>query len=283
MKCVDCLHYDMCPDKDIKNPAYPTETFADLNNIEKTCVHFKDADRYMELACKVGEYAYRVVSSDYESMRVGKYKIVPILMHDQYEIVKMMKEAEDWRKGSKPQIGWVFFREKDAITKCKEINDRDKHLIWTNKDINYDEAEMRDEYPDATPEELYQHAIEENLEMLEDEKENLNIEVPEGKIIVCFATLGLWDGPTKGVMKVGPNIKDCLTANGCDIVEWYVHAYDFYCDASHHDGVNSYQYRIMNEDEWEDLKAEFSEDDFERLMKEYTHSMGKMISDVYGW
>ena len=98
MKCVDCLHYDMCPDKDIKNPAYPTETFADLNNIEKTCVHFKDADRYMELACKVGEYAYRVVSSDYESMRVGKYKIVPILMHDQYEIVKMMKEAEDWRK-----------------------------------------------------------------------------------------------------------------------------------------------------------------------------------------
>lgn len=116
-------------------------------------------------------------------------------------------------------------------------NKENKHTIWSS-DINLEDWKdfLQEEYPDSSEDEYYELVAELNSEYLEDERMNLNINVPDE--IICIADLGLWNGRRSGYkMMKTKNIADCLYSD-CDYVDWYCDEYgDFRCDASHHDGT----------------------------------------------
>ena len=156
-----------------------------------------------------------------------------------------------------------------------------RRVIWTNDD--YDEwcdamsNEITDE--EITPE-YYAFCCE---TYLSDEICNLDVEV-DG-YIVCFASLGLWNGRRNGAKLVGTNVKEILYDNNCDLITWYCDVYNVRCDASHHDGRNHYLYRVVDTKE----KAErlinkiafedMSEEEFRRATK----SLRPYVAKVYGW
>ena len=83
-----------------------------------------------------------------------------------------------------------------------------------------------------------------NGEYLEDERSNLNVQLP-GPILV-IGDLGLWYGRRMGYKEIpSGNICDCLYAGRDDLYStWYVDKLgDMRCDAVHHDGTNHYLYR----------------------------------------
>ena len=166
---------------------------------------------------------------------------------------------------------------------------RDKHIVWS--DINLDIDKWRDdllaEYPAASENELITKMYEINNDYLDDERANLNIQLP--REIIAIADLGRWNGRFSGykVIESG-NIKDCLYSD-CDMNEWYVDKNgDFRCNAIHHDGTNYYLYRTFK-DGITDYQIENFKDkiyngkatwaDITRI----TRRLGDEIGKVYGW
>lgn len=121
-----------------------------------------------------------------------------------------------------------------------------KHIIWSNYDLDYEDwrADLEAEYPDLSEEERISRMYEINGEYLEDERSNLNVQLP-GPILV-IGDLGLWYGRRMGYKEIpSGNICDCLYAGRDDLYStWYVDKLgDMRCDAVHHDGTNHYLYR----------------------------------------
>ena len=116
MTCKDCIHYEAHSHFD------PLFGFND-ENVEKYCPVFKDKSKYIELPCKVGDYAYRVAPPNEDSKQGEGYKIIPICMSSVLNIVKAMKEQHDWETITRPQIGWLFFYKAEAEAKLKELNE----------------------------------------------------------------------------------------------------------------------------------------------------------------
>lgn len=117
MMCKDCVHFEVCA-----NVYCEVTAETEIKNINGNgCYYFKDKLKYIELPCKVGDTAYRVVSTDYDAYPVGEYIIVPIIMRNVFQIVEMMKEREDWEKQTTPQIGWVYFTKSEAEQKLMEL------------------------------------------------------------------------------------------------------------------------------------------------------------------
>ena len=58
------------------------------------------------------------------------------------------------------------------------------HLIWSNYDLDYNDwkADLEEQYPELTDEELYLKMHEINGDYLDDERTNLNIQLP-GKVL----------------------------------------------------------------------------------------------------
>ena len=131
----------------------------------------------------------------------------------------------------------------------------DRHIVWSDRDLNIDDwREGYKEYLEANELDLdpndadaiYQWMCETNSEYLEDERANLNIQLPQE--ILVIADLGLWNGRPMGYKEIpSGNIKDCLYSD-TDYTEWYVDKYgDLRADAIHHDGTNHYLYRRSEE------------------------------------
>ena len=165
----------------------------------------------------------------------------------------------------------------------------DKHIIWS--DINLDLDDWRDdllaEYPNASEDELLQKMYEINGEYLDDERANLNIQLP--REIILIADVGRWNGRFSGykVIESG-NIKDCLYSD-CDMNEWYVDRNgDFRCKGVHHDGTNYYLYRTFK-----DNAADYQIENFKNKIyngtatradiTRITGRLGDEIGKVYGW
>ena len=76
----------------------------------------------------------------------------------------------------------------------------EEHIIWdSSPDFDDWEDDLREEYPDASEEELVNIMYETNNDYLDDERANLrDIEVPNG--IFAVAELGLWNGHFSGVL-----------------------------------------------------------------------------------
>ena len=164
-----------------------------------------------------------------------------------------------------------------------------KHIIWSNENLDLDDwrADLQEQYPDCSDDELYEIMCETNAEYLSDERANMNIQLSQP--ILVIADLGLWNGRHMGYKEIqSGNIKDCLYSN-CDYTTWYVDENgDFRCDDIHHDGTNHCLYRVWKDGVTQGQKDRLKERiyygratkaDIVRLTKR----LGDEIGKVYGW
>jgi hypothetical protein len=165
----------------------------------------------------------------------------------------------------------------------------EKHTIWSNFHLDFKdwEADLKNEYKDKTEDELTTLMYETNNDYLDDERVNLNIQLP--REIIAIADIGRWNGRFSGYKIIDSgNIKDCLYSD-CDMSEWFVdEKSDFRCDAYHHDGTNHYLYRTFKDNATEkqidNLKDKIyggtvTMADITRV----TDRLGDKIGKVYGW
>jgi len=160
-----------------------------------------------------------------------------------------------------------------------DVNHR---VIWTNND--YDEWKTcMLEYEEYDEDELdYEHYHEDCSNNLYDERANLN--VPVDGVIVCFADLGLWDGHHNGAKTFGSNVKNILYSSD-DYLDWYCDRYNVRGTGIHHDGTNTYLYRVAKDStQANDLVNSIAYGDMtvEQFMKA-TKSLRSYVANVYGW
>lgn len=168
-------------------------------------------------------------------------------------------------------------------------NSPEKHIIWSNHNLDFEKwkAELKEEYPHMTENDLISQMYETNNNYLDDERINLNIQMPRD--ILVIADIGRWNGRFSGYAEIkSGNIKDCLYSE-CDYTEWFVDkSGDFRCDAYHHDGVNHYLYRALR-DGASDVQIERLKDLIycnkvtDKDIKAVTERLGDKIGEVYGW
>ena len=169
--------------------------------------------------------------------------------------------------------------------KLFDVNHR---VIWNNN--GYDEWErcMLIDYPDEASRE--EENIEISYERYMDDMDNAlyderaNLDVPVDGVIVCFADLGLWDGHHQGAKKFGSYVKNILHSN-CEFNDWFCDRYNVRCEASHHDGSNSYLYRVAKDEEQANrlVQAIAYEDMTEEEFRKATRSLRPYVAKVYGW
>ena len=169
----------------------------------------------------------------------------------------------------------------------QEQNDR--HIIWSDIHLNFEDwrADLEEQYPDLSEDELVQKMYEINSEYLGDERMNLNIQLSQPILVV--ADIGRWDGRYDGYAEIKTgNIKDCLYSE-MDMCEWYVDKYgDLRADAVHHDGTNHYLYRVYKDtatdSQIENLKAKIYDGKATRAdITRVTRRLGDEIAAVYGF
>ena len=174
----------------------------------------------------------------------------------------------------------------------------DKHIIWTS-DIKVDDwseayeefCEINDIPYEDDEDKIYEFAIEANNEYIDDERLNLNIDLPEDILIIADLGLwnGLWNGRRSGYKEIHKNnIADCLYSEADDNT-WYVDSLgDLCCTASHHDGTNYYTYRMWKQDVTESqrdnlLNKIYNGSVTRKDITRYTERLGDYIANVYGW
>ena len=164
-----------------------------------------------------------------------------------------------------------------------------KHIIWSNYHLDYDDwkDDLEEEFPDLTESQRMDMMYERNNSYLEDERVNLNIQLPAP--ILLIADIGRWDGRYSGYGEIkSGNIRDCLYSD-LDYATWYVDKLgDLRCDAVHHDGTNHYLYRVykrgVTEAQIDRLKEKLYEGTATRSdITRITQRLGDAIGKVYGW
>ena len=161
-------------------------------------------------------------------------------------------------------------------------------VIWTNNDYSEWEKCMLLDYPDEASREeenieiSYERYMEDCDQYLYDERDNLD--VPVDGVIVCFAVLGLWDGKHNGAKTFGSNVKNILYSND-DYLDWYCDRYNVRCTGVHHDGTNTYLYRVAKSREQAEnlVQAIAYEGMTEEQFRKATKSLRPYVAKVYGW
>lgn len=163
------------------------------------------------------------------------------------------------------------------------------HLIWTNKELDYEDwkSDLEEQYPELSEEERIQIMYEINNDYLDDERHNLDIQLAAP--IIVIANLGRWNGRFLGYKEIeSGNIKDCLNTD-TDYATWFVDKKgDLRCEATHHDGTNYYLYRTyrkgVSESQIELLKEKIYDGSVtEKDINRVTKRLGDSIAKVYGW
>ena len=171
---------------------------------------------------------------------------------------------------------------------------KDRYIIWTNQDLDIND--WRDELiehfsingiDNPSEYDLYMAMHELNNMYLDDERINLNIELPEE--IIAIANLGLWDGRHVGYKEThNTNIADCLYCLE-DYETFYVDELgDLRQESTHHDGTNYILYRQWREGLSDTQKENFIDKVYRgkvtrRDINRYTIHLGDKIAKVYGW
>ena len=169
------------------------------------------------------------------------------------------------------------------------MSEDDRHIIWSNYDLDYKDwkADLEENYPQLSEQERVEMMYEINNDYLYDERLNLNVQL--SRPILVIADLGLWNGRHSGYKELqSGNISDCLYSD-TDYSTWYVDKQgDLRCDAIHHDGTNHYLYRAYK-DSATDSQIERLQDkiyngtatraDITRV----TRRLGDDIAKVYGF
>ena len=165
----------------------------------------------------------------------------------------------------------------------------DRHIIWSNYDLDYEDwrDDLEAEYPDLTEGERIALMYEINGDYLDDERMNLDVQLSQP--ILVIADLGLWHGRRMGYKEIASGrISDCRYSD-TDYSTWYVDRLgDLRCDAIHHDGTNHYLYRTykpgVRQSQIEKLKEKLyfgtaTRADITRI----TRRLGDDIAKVYGF
>ena len=165
----------------------------------------------------------------------------------------------------------------------------DKHIIWSNYDLDYENwrDDLEAEYPDMSEEERISLMYEINGNYLDDERANLSIQLSQP--ILMIADIGRWNGRYSGYGEIkSGKISDCLYSE-LDYATWYVDKLgDLRCDAIHHDGTNHYLYRVykpgIRESQIDLLKEKLYEGKATRAdITRITRRLGDEIAKVYGF
>ena len=164
-----------------------------------------------------------------------------------------------------------------------------KHLIWSNYNLDYeDEREwMEEEYPELTEDERIRLMYEMNSDNLEEERCNLNIQMPEA--ILAIADLGLWRGRRTGYKEItSRRISDCLYSDrDTEYATWWIDGRGDLCaEFIHHDGTDYITYREwkegVSETQKENLKAKLMRGEATRKdITRKTRKLGDRIAAVY--
>ena len=168
-----------------------------------------------------------------------------------------------------------------------------KRIIWSNR--NLDVEDWREAYKEFIEmnnldwdlddeEKLYSFMYDTNDAYLGDERMNLNTQT-DGRILV-IADLGLWNGRKQGYKILGDTISDILYDRNAEYMEWYSDGHNIKAIASHHDGTNFYEYRVIREDRNIDnlLEAIYNGEEITRKkLNYYTKSLHSYVANVYGW
>ena len=184
----------------------------------------------------------------------------------------------------KEQMGMANARPVDT----DELFDANHRVIWSNNDYDEWEKCMLEDYPDEASRE--EENIEISYERYMDDRDNdlyderANLDVPVDGVIVCFADLGLWDGHHQGAKKFGKYVKNILRSD-CEFNDWFCDRYNVRCKASHHDGSNSYLYRVAKDEEQADrlVQAIAYEGMTEEEFRKATRSLRPYVANVYGF
>lgn len=108
--CKNCIHDEICPVWDDYNDEPCQDGYRGFcHNYDK----FKDKSQYVELPCKVGDKAYKVIRSEHfgnhiQEMTVRKFGM---FAHTNFEMIFGMENNWD-----------VFFDKSKAEEKLKELN-----------------------------------------------------------------------------------------------------------------------------------------------------------------
>ena len=165
----------------------------------------------------------------------------------------------------------------------------DRHIIWSNYDLDYEDwrDDLEAEYPELTEDQRIALMYEINGDYLDDERVNLNIQLSQP--ILVIGDLGLWHGRRSGYKEIeSGNIRDCLYAD-TDYSTWYVDKLgDLRCDAIHHDGTDHYLYRAykdgVRESQIDLLKDKLYRGIATRAdVTRITRRLGDDIARVYGF
>ena len=87
----------------------------------------------------------------------------------------------------------------------------DKHIIWSNYDLDYEDwrGDLETEYPELSEDERISLMYEINGHYLDDERMNLDVQLSQPILVV--GDLGLWYGRRMGYKEIpSGNIRDCL-------------------------------------------------------------------------
>ena len=167
-----------------------------------------------------------------------------------------------------------------------------KRIIWSN--VNIDSTDWKDSYLEAveanewdedteSDDNLWKY-IDSTLAMhLDDERMNLNVSL-DGRILV-IADLGLWDGRRQGLKILSGNV-NCIFEVGEEYTEWYSDGHNIKASATHHDGTNFYEFRVIREDRNIErlLNAIYNGEEItRRRLNYYTKSLHPYVAKVYGW
>ncbi len=165
----------------------------------------------------------------------------------------------------------------------------DKHIIWSNYDLDYEDwrGDLETEYPELSEDERISLMYEINGHYLDDERMNLDVQLSQPILVV--GDLGLWYGRRMGYKEIpSGNIRDCLYSD-TDYSTWYVDRLgDLRCDAIHHDGTNHYLYRVykdgVRDSQIELLKEKLYRGTATRAdITRVTRRLGDDIAKVYGF
>lgn len=196
---------------------------------------------------------------------MGKYRDFPLVVS-----IGMCNFAKDL------EINPVFnSKKKGRIMKTRTIWRNDNYDEWKDACIKQDWYMDEDEL-------TYERYCDNKSVQLDNNRANLDIYV-DG-VIVCFAVLGLWNGKHNGGRRFGTKVSNILSSE-CDYVHWYCDRYNVRCTASHHDGTNTYLYRVAEDEESAIrlVNAIAHEGMDEETFMRRTKSLRPYVAKVYGW
>lgn len=135
----------------------------------------------------------------------------------------------------------------------------EERTIWTS-DV-YDEdyfAELQENYPDLSEDDIWQIAIDGNNDVLDEIKANLS-DIYYPNQIIIIGNIGRWDGPVNGIKTLDGNLSDCFQSfvQGDSEITFTYKAKDLYATEKHHDGTNYYRFRAFRDNITETQKDNF--------------------------